>query len=162
MSAEEDIRPEDGFSRLVRESRQQMQNARNIYWDEKTSGDGSVSWKVRELLAKRAVQYYDILWEFKDAKQSVEQAWNESDVDLIQRLASETRSVKVEAPGDTSNTQTTTKPALAAIDPETLVELTKQLDALANDLGFGARVESDREFGQIGEDDLWEGDEDGE
>jgi hypothetical protein len=153
---DENVRSEDGFSRLVREARQQMQNARNHYWREKTSGSGGVSWGVRELLARRAAQYYDILWEYKEGKQSVAQAWDKSDVEHIERLAKDTRTVDVPAPGDTGNTQETEKPALAAMDPEALVGLTKQLDQLANDLGFGARVESDREFGQIGSEELWD------
>jgi len=161
MSSDQDQLPsEDGFTRLVREARQQMQNARNLYWREKNSGNGSVSWDVRELLARRAAQYYDILWEFKDNKQTVEQAWDASDVEVINRLSTETKSVEVEAPGDTSNTKEVQKPALAAISPQRLVELTKQLDTLANELGFAARTESEREFGQIGSQELWDGDDD--
>jgi hypothetical protein len=156
MSTEPTKPKTDGFSELVRQSRQQMQLARNHYWREKTSGNGGVSWGVRELLARRLVQYYDILWEYKEDKQSVEQAWEESEVDMIESLANETRSVPSEAPGDTSNTQKTQKPALAALPPEKLVELSKQLDSLANGLGFAASVERDREFGQIGGEDLWD------
>jgi hypothetical protein len=157
MASNHHTSPNDGgFSLLVREARQQMQNARNIYWHEKTSGDGSVSWEVRELLARRAVQYYDILWEYKTDRQSVEQAWDESDIEMIQQLAHDARTVDVAAPGDTSNTQQVQKPALAALDPSKLVELTKQLDQIANDLGFSAGVKSEREFGQIGGDDMYE------
>jgi hypothetical protein len=149
-------RPQTGFDLLVREARQQMQNARNIYWREKTSGDGSVSWGVRELLARRAVQYYDILWEYKTERQSVEQAWEESDIETIQELANESQAVEVAAPGRTSNTKEVRKPALAALAPEKLVELTKQLDQIANDLGFAAGVESEREFGQIGGEEMYD------
>jgi hypothetical protein len=102
------------------------------------------------------VQYYDILWEYKTERQSVEQAWGESDIEKIQELANQSRVVDVTAPGRTSNTQQAQKPALAALNPGKLVELTKQLDQIANDLGFAAGVESEREFGQIGGDEMYD------
>lgn len=144
----------DGFRQLVRQSRLQMQRARNEFWGAKLQQ--SVGWDVRQKLAKAALQYYDTLWEYKEKKQGVSQAWEQSNVDRIRELADETATMPSPAPGDTTNGETIQRPAILAADPEYIVGLSKEMDSLAADLGFTAGVESDRPVGRLGNDDMWE------
>lgn len=157
MAAEE--RRDDGFRRLVRQARLEMQAARQDYFRAKLSQD--VSMPVRHQLASSLLAYYDTLWEHKPKRQDVEQAWEKSNVDRIRELANEQRVVEEQAPGDTSNGTARNMPALMAADPEFLVALSKELDSLASDLGFTAGVDEDRQLGRIGDDELWDDHPDG-
>lgn len=148
-----------GFQSLVRAVREEMQRARSQYYQEKIWRH-SVSKPVRVQLARAALNYYDVLWEFRSKNQEIRKAWEQSDVDAIQRLSNETVAVPTNAPGRSSATQTTEQNALLAIDPDRLVALTKKLDFFANRLGFGAEVTTDRPKGRIGGDERYEDNED--
>lgn len=134
---------DDGSSRyhqLVLEARWQMQQARNHYWEEQASR-GTISSQTQQMIATRALQYYDVLWEFKDDNPDVRSLWNDSGVDRIKELGSEKRTIEQDAPGDTAATNTVTRTALMTVDPKTVIDLTKKLDDIAKNLGFSAAVD---------------------
>lgn len=137
-----------GFLRLIRHAREQMQMARGDYYREKLNG--SVSLQTRQQLASAAMQYYDVLWEYRVRDQQIKQSWEESNVDLIQQLNDDTTSVKVETPGDSPGNDTAERNALVACDPNLVIQLTKELDALANEMGFAAGMRQGRSLGKVG------------
>lgn len=141
--------PDGGFLKLIRHAREQMQMARGDYYREKLNG--SVSLHTRRELARAAVQYYDVLWEYRVRDQQIKQAWEQSNVDLIQQLSDETAQVATDTPGDSPGSATAERNALVACDPDMVVELTKELDSLANEMGFAAGMRQGRNLGKVGE-----------
>jgi hypothetical protein len=125
-----------GFRRIVQESREQMQAARSDYFSNKLAGN--VSLRVRHQLARAARQYYDALWEYRDRNPSIEAAWEESDVEYIEMLSNDTVYVDVDPPGDAPGNTSEERNALVAAEPEFVLRLTKQLDKIANEMGFAA------------------------
>lgn len=143
----------NGFLPMIRETREQVQTARWQYFQEKLSG--RVSHSARQELAQAALLYYDVLWEYVDNDQGVHQAWQDSDVDLIQQKSHETVTTTAGTPGRGSAKQYREENALVAMDPDTLVELTKKLDYFASEMGFGASPNDGRDLGRIGGAERW-------
>lgn len=151
MSANTDERDDPGgYANIIKQARLQMYYARNKYHQAISTGSGSVSWNIRQLLATRLLQYYDALFEYKTKNQATSQAWNESDVDLIPQLAEETREIKKPSPGRGGGSDRAEVPALVAVPPSKLVALSKELDQLSNSLGQAAKVEEGTKIGRIG------------
>lgn len=122
--------------RVIHDAREQAQAARNQVLSELVAGSG-VSVESRRQLATATVQYWDVLREYRDAR---EDQWEEAGVDELANAIDETVPVEVPAPGDTGTTRTEERPALLSIEPWTIVEISKRLDELANDMGFAAHV----------------------
>lgn len=150
-----------GFETLVRAAREQMQQARSQYYQDKIS-NGPIRHRTRVNVARAALNYYDVLWEFRDKDQQVKSAWLDSGVDKIQEWSNQDRVVDAPTAGDTSATQKRTQNALLAADPDHIISLTKQLDYFANELGFGADVDAGRPLGRIGGEERYGGDDDDE
>jgi len=137
------------YHQLVLEARWQMQQARNQYWEEMATRGGA-SDSTQQLLATRAMQYYDVLWEFAEENERIKESWNQSDVRKINEWGTELTEVDQPASGDTAATETRQVPMLTEVPPQTSVHLTKQLDDIAKHLGFSASVDSGRSLGHVG------------
>jgi len=142
----------------VDEAKLEALRAREVFREDKYT-PGAVSLNTRELLARKAAQYYDALWEYKDARQDVYQAWESSEVDKINAWDRERVEFEAPAAGDAAASQTITRCKLVAADPEWITEKMKQLDLFARQLGFAAEVDTGRQKGRIGADQRYESDE---
>jgi hypothetical protein len=120
---------------LIYDVRRHVQEVRSQFYEEQIGG--SVSLQTRRQLAAAAVTYYDVLWEHRD-EGAVGSRWDDAGVDWIRNALGATRTVQVATPGDTANTRTEERPALQAIDPTRVVDVTKRLDEIAKALGFTA------------------------
>jgi len=129
-----DERDDQRPKRVVYDARETVQAARNEVWGELV-GRGQVSLHARRQLATAAVQYWDVLKEYGEDRST---EWEESGVDQIGALVGETVEVPEPAPGDTNANDTVQRPALLSVDPEQLIDVTKELDTLAKELGFAA------------------------
>lgn len=147
MSESETDTTDRGFQRIVREAREQMQVARSDYFSAKLSG--TVGWKTKHQLARAVRQYYDALWEYRERNNKIKEAWEDSAVDEIPHLSNETTTVEVEAPGDSPSSNAVQRNALVAADPDLLIALSKQLDELANQMGFAAATKEVTERTEI-------------
>jgi len=91
-------------------------------------------------LAVTAEQYRTVLYEFRD-EDALDPEWDERDLDWLDDYLGETVEVEVPGPGMTRNTQTESIPAIQTVDPERIVELTRNLDDVRRELGFAANVD---------------------
>lgn len=140
MSEDGDRQPKE----LIYEMRRQMQAARNHYWQQQVTG--SISEQVHQELATRLVQYHDVLYEFRDKTDG----W--PDISAIrERLGREVK-MQAKAPGLGRGTQWEHRPAITQIPAEQLVEMSKQLDDIACDLGFAAPVTEETDKDVISQD----------
>lgn len=135
-----DERDDPQPKQLIYEMRRRVQRARNHYW--RDGVNGQVSQDTHLELAEAVVEYWDVLYEFRD-----ESILNEGDFPDIKEVRSrlgKTTQVPQEAPGDTSNKELVEQPAVMDIPTRRLVEISKRLDDLAKQLGFGASVSEKR------------------
>jgi hypothetical protein len=135
MSRSDDNDGQTAADRLIYEAREHLQAVRNQFWRERIRG--APSRQVRRELAIAALQLYDVLYEHRE-DQVVKTDWEESAATELQQLLDETVQVRREAAGDTANGQTVARPAIMAVSPDRLLEITKELDDLAKKLGFSA------------------------
>jgi len=117
---------------LIYEMRRQMQAARNRYWQQQVTG--SISEQVHQELATRLVQYHDVLHEFRDHAND----W--PDISAVRERLGREVEVQTEGTGLGRGWQLERRPAITQIPAEQLVEMSKQLDDIACDLGFSAPV----------------------
>jgi hypothetical protein len=122
--------------RLIYDAREQVQAVRNEYW--RQSVRGYVSTTMRRELATVAIQYYDVLSEHSEEK-AINGQWDDS-VETLREALGSTVEVAVQAPGDTGAVTFEERPAITQLDPDRIVQVTKQLDRIAKELGFGAQV----------------------
>lgn len=137
MAASDDGPSDAPARRLIFHTRERVQQVRNQYHEELVLGD--VSQATHQRLAAIAVQYYDVLWEHHDEPQ-IKEEWDDVGIESIRELLGQSVHVQVDAPGDTSNTRAKTRPAVMTVPHQTLYEMTKDLDVVAKNLGFAARV----------------------
>jgi hypothetical protein len=124
--------------RMVYEMRERVQRARNIYWEEGVDGHRSTQTKKR--LAAVTIQYWDVLFEFRE--ESVLEEGDFPDISRVRSRIGETTDVPAAAGGRSRGGGTKTVPAIAELSADELLELTERLDDLANKLGFGAATAS--------------------
>lgn len=136
MSDYSDERDDQRPRRIIYDIREQVQAARNEVYSELV-GRGAVSLDSRRQLATATVQYWDVLREYRDER---EDEWEEAGVDQLATAIGSTVAVETAAPGDTTATQTEERPALLSVDAQQILQISKRLDELANDLGFSASV----------------------
>jgi Fe-S cluster assembly scaffold protein SufB len=73
-----------------------MSEARSLYRRYKNTGqDTSVPREVRERLATALMDYYDSLYQYHQDDQRVKQAWEEYDIEKIERFDAETVEIDV-------------------------------------------------------------------
>jgi sugar phosphate isomerase/epimerase len=136
--------------RLIYEMRRRVQMARNRYWDEGV--EGRTSPETKKSLAKAAVKYWDVLYEFRSETVLDDEDFPDM-TEITSRLGQQT-AVWVESAGRKRGSVRKQQPAIAELDAEYLLELTEELDDLAKRLGFGATAREATPHNEIGHDDL--------
>jgi hypothetical protein len=138
-----------GHERLIREMRYEVQQARNRYWEEGVNG--GVSTQTHRDLAAKAVEYYDVLYEYREETILDDGDWPNIN-DLRSRVGKTTEVVST-AGGRGAGADTETVPAVTQVSIGRILQVTKQLDDLAKKLGFSAGVSSRRPLYDVGKRD---------
>jgi len=120
--------------RMIYEIRRRVQAARNQYWADGV--DAEVSDRTHRELAIAALQYYDVLYEFRSEQILDEDDW--PDVEVLRERVGKT--VRRRERSDVFGEQSTVRqvPAVSEVPVEQIVDITENLDDLAKTLGFGA------------------------
>ena len=125
-------------TRMIYDTRRYVQQIRNRFWREGVGGGFSPATK-REL-ATAAIQYWDMLYEFRDA--SVLDEGDFPDVSPIRERIGQQTEVVTKSKRLGQSTTIKLVPAITELDDWYLVELTERLDDLAKKLGFSAKEAS--------------------
>lgn len=123
--------------RMIYEIRRRVQAARNRYWADGVDSD--LSTETHRELAIAALQYHDVLYEFRDESILTERDW--PNVQPLRERVNKT--VRRRQESDVFGEPSTVKevPAVRELSTEQLVQITEDLDDLAKKLGFGAKAE---------------------
>lgn len=121
----------------VHDVRRRVQRARNRFWGE--SVDCDVSTKTHRDLAVIALQYHDVLWEYRDGSDGDD--W--PDVSILREKLGKTVARRVTPDIANEPSQLEEQPAIQTVSTERIVQITKELDEKANQLGFGADVNAE-------------------
>lgn len=126
---------------MIADVQRSVIRSRQIYYRQMTDKNQITDDLHREL-AVSVMQYADVL--------PLDQAQDRVDSigELRDAIGSEQR-VEVEAAGDTSNTETKLRPAVLSFAPDELVSISKQLDSVASDLGFGPDADAQQDRGPM-------------
>lgn len=120
--------------RLIYEMREEVQAARNQYHDEGAYGD--ISSETHLELAAKAIQYYDVLYEFHDEPILDEEDF--PDIAPIRDRIGE-KAARMRGGGGRSGGVTTEQvPAVTEVPISQIIQITKDLDAVAKKLSFAA------------------------
>jgi hypothetical protein len=101
---------------------------------------GSVSEEHRRDLAAAALDYYSVLHEHRD-EEALDPHWDERDIAWLEDLAGETVEMEQSLPRSNGATTSVERPAILAVDASRLRDLILELNDVAKELGFSARVE---------------------
>jgi hypothetical protein len=123
-----------------------MQAARSQFWREGSSGH--VSEKALQQLRSSLLQYYDVLREFRGEK-AIKEEWSEKEFDRFPDMVSQEVVVKQSTSGHGSGTQRQTVPYIKTLSGQELVDLSYELDDIANKLGFSASVDEHTSTTQV-------------
>jgi len=143
--SEQDSQPK----RLIYEMREHVQLARNRVWDAGIEGELSV--RNKRMLAKAAIKYWDVLYEFRE--ESVLSEGDFPDIAPVRQRVGRTTEMSGESPRRGGGEQPETVPAIDELDDWYLIELTEALDDLAKKLGFGASATTSRPLYDAGKRD---------
>lgn len=100
-------------------------------------GPVPVTEAVRRELAERALAYREVLHKYRE-KDALDPAWDERDIHWIETKQNQLINVEQPSPRRNSNTETVEKPAILAVDPERIVGVIRELEDVADELGFTA------------------------
>jgi len=139
-------------TRMIYDMRRHVQQIRNRFWEEGVNGGFSPSTKRQ--LATAAIQYWDMLWEFRD--ESVLDDGDFPDISPIRSRIGRQTEVVAKSKRLGQSTTLKTVPAITELSDWYLVELTEDLDDLAKKLGFAASVKE--KMATYGVDPNWEED----
>jgi len=122
---------------LIYDVRRRVQAARSRYWAE--SVDSDVSETTHRALAVVAMQYHDALVEYRNELAQPEDDW--PDISPIHDAMGKTieRRVQTDVANEPSHIERV--PAVQTIPTDVIVQITEQLDDVANQLGFAADVD---------------------
>jgi len=141
---------ESGFRRLVRESKEEAYHARRQLRRELPTPSMGTKLEVAAALS----DYRDVLEDYQ-GESSLRTPWNERDVDWIDRALAETATVDEPVMHhNPAATRETDVPLAATVDAGELLQLGKELDAIAKELGFAAAAKDTTEGGEASEADL--------
>jgi hypothetical protein len=115
--------------------------------------DGEIDEITHRQLAVAAIQYYDVLQEYEDKPILSESDW--PDISTVRDRLGETIVQRTECQVANEPSQIEEIPAIKTVPADFLVRVIKQLDKLANKLGFGAGVESQRTLYDAGKRDSY-------
>ena len=136
--------------RMIYEVRRRVQAARNRFWSEGV--DGSVSSDTHRELAVAALQYHDVLYEFRD--ESIIEEGDFPDISPIEERIGRKVQKPVKSAGLGRPVKMQAVPAVTEIPVEQLVQATEDLDDLAKKLGFGAKAAERTPHNEVDHDDL--------
>lgn len=125
---------------LVTDVQRSVMQSRMLCYQELTY-QNQIPDDLHRQLAVCVMQYVDVL--------PLEQTQSIDEVAEVRSVMGRTQPFEVEAPGDTSNTTTELRPAVLSISPERLIRISKRLDEVAADLGFGPGADIDADQGLI-------------
>jgi ATP-dependent protease HslVU (ClpYQ) ATPase subunit len=126
------------LGRLVSQARVQIQQARSQYWEQGSSG--RVSESVMRDLRSSLLQYYDVLREHRGEK-AIEEQWESKEFDNLPDMIFSEVSVRAQSAGHGSASRSKTVPYIQTLSAQDLVEISYDLDDVANELGFSASVD---------------------
>jgi hypothetical protein len=143
---------------IVFELIEELIGARNKFRDEEFANNGSASEDAYKRFCARIVQTADYLDAFEDESAIDDEEFTEfvDAVEQIKALRGEVVTVEVPAPGDTSAMQSAGKevPAILNLNAEWLIWVSKQAEAITNDLGWGPSVKAETPHDEVSHDDL--------
>jgi len=152
MSSRHDRQDDDrtGYARIVREAKEQAFHARRALRRDLPAP----SFETKREVAETAADFYDILEDYHDENALTGEFGERVPVSPHDLLA---RTVQIDRAVETSQNPAASKardvPAVADADPASLLRLSKELDAIAKDLGFAASVTDSRPLYDAGKQD---------
>jgi hypothetical protein len=134
MSAD-DSSSEGRDRRLIREAKEQAFHARRQVRQRQPSPDG----EAKRQLAVALADYRDVLSDYRDER-ALETDWEKRDVDvdIIDDVLARTTTSKRTLNRRGSPTESVTVQLVEEVDPRLLIDIGKELDAIAKELGFAA------------------------
>ncbi len=125
---------ETAFGRLIREAKEEAFHARRKLRREQPTPSTSTKRDVADALA----DYQDVLKDYAD-EQALEQPWQERIPYDIDRLLADTTTIEQSVPSRNPDaTKTVEVPAVANVPARDLINIGKELDSIAKELGFAA------------------------
>ena len=125
-------------ARMIYDTRRHVQQVRNEFWREGING-GSAPGTKRELAAA-AIQYWDMLYEFRS--ESILDEGDFPDISPVRDRIGEHVEVLAESKRRGKSKELKTVPAITELNDWYLLELTEDLDDCAKKLGFSAKATS--------------------
>ena len=125
-------------TRMILDMRRHVQQIRNQFWSEGV--DGGFSPRTKRELAKVAIQYWDMLYEFRS--ESILDEGDFPDITPVRSRLGKQTEVVTKSKRLGQSTTVKSVPAITELSDWYLVELTEDLDDLAKKLGFGAKATS--------------------
>jgi len=93
--------------------------------------------RVTRQLAEEALAYREVLNKYRNDG-DLDPGWDERPIHWIETKQRQVVQVEQESPRRNANTETVTKPAILAVDPEEIIAVIRELEDVANELGFKA------------------------
>jgi len=141
---------ESGFRRLVRESKEEAYHARRQLRRELPAPSMGTKLEVAAALS----DYRDVLEDYRDER-SLRTPWDERDVDWIDAALAETTTIEQSVTHhNPAASRQSEVPFAATVDARELLNLGKELDAIAKELGFAAAAKDPTEGGEATEADV--------
>jgi len=125
--------PDRGFRRQIRETKEEAFQARRIL--RRGLPDPDIEKRIE--VATVHSDYRDILSDYAE-ESALKEPWEERDVDWIDGVLAQTTTIERPLPRRGAATEKVEVPRAAVLDPGELLELGKELDAIAKELGFAA------------------------
>jgi len=131
--SEHDDEPDRGFRRQIRETKEEAFRARRVL----RRGLPDPDIETRLDVAQIHSDYRDLLSDYA-SESALKTPWDDRNVDWIDTTLAQTTTVERPLPRRGHATETVQVPRAASIDPSRLLDLGKELDAIAKELGFAA------------------------
>jgi len=121
--------------RLIREAKEQAYHARRQLRHDLPSPSG----EAKRQLAVALADYRDVLSDYRNER-ALDVDWDERevDIDIIDRLLSQTTTASQSLNRRGSPTESVTVQLVEQVDPQVLISVAKELDSIAKELGFAA------------------------
>jgi hypothetical protein len=137
--------PEPSHDDMILNVQKMVVQTRMTYYNQLTHRE-TITKELHRELASRVLQYADVLRVFQDRIDDF------PNVDRVRQKMGQMEPVEVEAPGDTRNRIVEEQPAVLSIDADDLLQMTNELDDIAQQLGFGADADVEPPAGPHGDD----------
>jgi hypothetical protein len=109
--------------------------------------------RVTRQLAEEALAYREVLNKYRNDG-DLDPSWDERPIHWIETKQRQVVQVEQESPRRNANTETVTKPAILAVDPEEIIAVIRELEDVANELGFKAPTPEYTEEDEVTPEDL--------